>query len=213
VGAKAAPLDLDPNKKARNMANAQKRMEYKPVNNFDVNEIAPDAPEGEWKATIPRGKCKVQPTREEKLPMIIVPIRLESTDESGEEFEKALGTELSVFLVFGGRTAQGERMAKRRIKEVCEAADVDTDVIPKKITDPPNDLDPFIRALEGKKLTVWTRVQTRKDTGEDTTEILFRDPNQALRRADQDDDDEGDNEATPARGRKKAASRSNGRRR
>lgn len=171
--------------------NNEAKMQYKKVS-FDINEIAPDAPEAEWKISIPRGKCKVQPTKEEKLPMIIVPIRLESTDEEGVTYEKALGTELSVFLVFGGKTPRGERMAKLRIREICEAADIDLDIIPKEIDDPESDLDPFIRKLEGKKFTAWTKHQVRKDTGETTTEVSFRDPKKMLTKSDEDDDSDTD---------------------
>jgi hypothetical protein len=191
-----------------------KKMEYRKVT-FDVTEVAPDAPAGEWQATIPRGKCKVQPTKEERFPMIIVPIRLEKTEEEGAEYQKAIGAELSVFLVFGGKTPKGENMSKLRIRQLCEAADVDLDVIPKDIDDPDNDLDPLIRALEGKKFTCWTKVTTRKDTGELSTEVVFRDPNQSIKRDDDDDNDGDDDGDGKPRGRAKkpapAAKGGNGR--
>jgi len=201
--------------KSEQQSNQGKKMEYKRVS-FDINEIAPDAPAGEWKASIPRGKCKVQPTKDDHFPMIIVPIRLDSTQEEGEAFERALGTELSVFLVFGAKTPRGERLGKLRIRQVCEATDVDLDVIPKEINDG-DDLQPLVRALEGKKFTVWTRLQTRKDTGEVTSEVLFQDPNRTLSAAsDDDDDDDGDDDepqSEPAPKKKPAASKSNGKKR
>ncbi len=192
----------------------QKKMEYKRVS-FDVNEIAPDAPAGEWQVSIPRGKCKVQPTKEDHFPMIIVPIRLDSTEEEDEAFQKALGTELSTFLVFGAKTPRGERMCKLRIREICEAADVDLDLIPKKLgDDPENELEPLIRALEGKKFTAWTKLQARKDTGEVVTEISFRDLNKLLTSGtDGDDDGDEDDDDKPAArtGKKKTSSnKSNG---
>jgi hypothetical protein len=175
----------------------QKKMEYKRVS-FDINEIAPDAPAGEWRMSIPRGKCKVQPTKEHGFPMIIVPIRLDSTEEEGEEFQKALGTELGVFLVFGGKDPRGEKMSKLRIREVCEAADADLDLIPKKLgDDPETELEPLIRALEGKKFTGWTFLKARKDTGEITTELRFRDLNKLLTSGSDDDDDDDDNDDEP----------------
>jgi hypothetical protein len=186
----------------------QKKMEYKRVK-FDVNEITPDAPAGEWKVSIPRGKCKVQPTKEERFPMIIVPIRLDNTEEEGETFQKALGTELSVFLVFGGKTPRGETMAKMRIRELCEAADVDLDIVPKEINDG-DDLEPLVRALEGKKFTAWTSLQTRKDTGEVTTEVKFRDPNKSLKVETGDDDDDDKPVGKAPAGKKKPAPSSNG---
>jgi hypothetical protein len=190
----------------------QKKMEYKRVK-FDVNEIAPDAPAGEWAVSIPRGKCKVQPTKEDRYPMLIVPIRLDGTEEDDETFQKALGAELSAMIVFfGDEKARAARMSKLRLRQLCEAADVDLDLVPKDLEDPENDLEPLIRALEGKKFTAWTRLQTRKDTGEVTTELIFQNPNKALASADDDDDEDEDKPAgkKPAPAKKKPAPSSNG---
>ncbi|MDE2022236.1 MAG: hypothetical protein KGI71_05000 [Patescibacteria group bacterium] len=181
-----------------------KKMEYKQVN-FDVNEIAPDAPVGEWSVSIPRGKCKVQPTKEDHYPMLIIPIRLDKTEEEGEEFQKALGTELSTMIVFfGDEKARAARMSKLRLRQLCEAADVDLDTIPKKLTDPENDLEPLIRALEGKKFPAWTKHQTRKDTGEVVTELLFQKPGGLKTTAEGDEDEDDDR---PRKGATKAANR------
>ena len=146
-----------------NSATQGKRMDYKQVE-FDVTKIAPDAPAGEWEATIPRGECKVQPTKEDHYPMLIVPIRLDKTEEEGDEFEKALGAKLSVMIVFfGNEKARAARMSKLRLRQLCETADIDLDLIPKSLKDPENDLEPLIRALEGKKIKVWTKLTTRKE--------------------------------------------------
>ena len=173
---------------AKTETNQCKRLEYKRVS-YDVHEIAPDAPAGEWLASIPRGKCKTQPTKDDHFPMIIVPIRLDKTEEDEEVFQRALGTELSTFLVFGGKTPRGERLSKMRVRQICEAADVDLDIIP-KIIEHGDDLEPLVRALEGKKFTVWTKLQTRKDTGEVTTEVLFVNPSNPLVAVGRDDDDD-----------------------
>lgn len=167
-----------------------KKMEYKKVK-YDVNEILPDAPAGQWECVIPRGKCKVQPTKEDKFPMVVVPVRLEKTDEEGEEFQRALGTDLTSWLVFGGNTPRAERMSKFRIRQFCEALDIDLDLIPKEINDPENDFLQFIRAIEGKRFTAWTFVRNRTDTGEDVTELRFQDPSGPMR-GKSDDDDDGD---------------------
>lgn len=189
--------------------NQSKKMEYKKVS-FDVENIAPDAPAGEWLVSIPRGKCKVQPTKEDKYPMLIVPIRLESTEEDGEVFEKAVGTELSVMIVFfGNEKARAARMSKIRLKQLCEAADVDLDVIPKDIEDPESDLEPLIRALEGAKFTAWTHIKKRNDTGEEVTEVSFKAPGGSLASSSNDDEEEEEEEAPASedapRGRKKPA--------
>jgi len=195
--------------------NSEKKMEYKRVR-FDVNEITPDAPAGEWKVSIPRGKCKVQPTKEDHYPMLIVPIRIEGTEEDGDEYTKAIGAELSTMIVFfGDEKARAARMSKLRLRQLCEAADVDLDVVPTDLEDPENDLDPLIRALEGKKFTCWTKLTQRKDTGETTTEVVFVNPNKPLA-VQSDDEDEGEDEAPRGRGRApagraKGAGTSNGR--
>jgi len=203
---------------ASNSTQSQKKMEYKPVV-FDVNEIAPDAPAGEWKMSIPRGKCKVQPTKEDHYPMLIVPIRLDGTDEEDETHQKALGTELSVFVTFfGDEKARAARMSKLRLRQMCELLDIDLDILPKELNDPENDLEPLIRALEGKKFTGWTRVTTRRDTGEEVTEVVFSDPNRRIGGGGSDEDDEDeeedDDEKPAARAAKKApAKKANGKRR
>lgn len=190
-----------------NQNKSEKKMEYRKVK-FDVNEIAPDAPAGEWRVSIPRGKCKVQPTKEDHYPMLIVPIRIDGTEEDGEEYTKAIGAELSTMIVFfGDEKARAARMSKIRLRQLCEAADVDLDVLPNDLEDPENDLEPLIRALEGKKFTCWTRLTTRKDTGEVTTEIVFVNPNKPIAAKNDDDDerehdeDEDDAPRKPARGR------------
>jgi len=192
--------------------NQGKKMDYKRVS-FDVNEIAPDAPAGEWKVSIPRGKCKVQPTKEDRYPMLIVPIRRDSTEEEDETFQKALGAELSSMIVFfGDEKARAARMSKLRLRQLCEAADVDLDVVPKDLEDPENDLEPLIRELEGKKFTAWTVLTTRKDTGVVTTEVRFQNPTKTLSATKgEDDDDNDDEEEDKPRGKKKpAASSKNG---
>ena len=189
-------------KENKNMASTSnstqgKKMDYKQVD-FDVTVIEPDAPAGEWEATIPRGKCKVQPTKEDHYPMLIVPIRLDKTEDDDEVHEKALGAELSVMIVFfGNEKARAARMSKLRLRQLCEAADVDLDVIPKALKDPENDLEPLIRAIEGKKIKVWTKLTTRKDTGETVTDVLLANPKAAL--TTKGDDDEGDDDDAPAR--------------
>lgn len=188
-----------------------KKMDYRKVN-FDVTEIAPDAPEGEWMGKIPMGKCKVQPTKEDRYPMLIVPVRLESTEEEDSKYEKALGVELPTMIVFfDDEKARAARLTKLRLRQLCEAADVDLDVIPKRIgEDPENELGPLIRELEGKTFPVWTVLETRKDTGEVVTELRFQNPKKTLTSAGDDEDDEDDDSGEDRRSRR-SNSRSTGR--
>lgn len=193
--AQAQIIDLAERRKRMAKQQQQKKMEFKPVD-FDVNEIPPDAPPGEWSCTIPRGQCKIQPTKDDHFPMVVVPVRLDGTEEDDDAHQRALGTVLSAFLVFGGKNSRAERMSKLRIRQFCEAIDFDLDDLPTKLTDPENDLQPFVRAIEGKKFTAWTRVSTRRDTGEEVTDLLFYDPKALKGAAPSDkDDDEGDDDA------------------
>ena len=192
---------------------SSKKMEYKRVT-YDVNEIAPDAPEGEWQVSIPRGKCKVQPTAKDHWPMLIVPIRLDSTEEEGDKYEKALGVELSTMIVFFGEDAHPRaiNLSKVRLRQLCEQADVDLDVIPKEIgDDPENELEPLIRALEGSKFTAWTKLDKRKDTGEEVTEVVFQDPSNTMSASSEDADDDDEDRSSRRRsngaGRSKKASK------
>ena len=178
-----------------------RKMDFKEVE-YDINEIAPDAPEGEWTVTVPRGKCKVQPTKEDKYPMLIVPLRLDSYDgeEEGEEFEKALGTELSVMIVFfGNEKARAARMGKLRLRQLCEKADVDLDLVPKKIR-APEDLEDLINALEGKKFGIFTKHSVRKDTGETVVEVQFQKPGALTSNSGREDDEDEDTDK-PTKGK------------
>lgn len=159
----------------------KRRSQYHPIHRFDLDEVEPDPPEGKWGVTIPRGKCVVRPTEDSYpcYPMLIVHVRLDRTEEDGEDFEKALGIELSVSIVLGGINNRAARESKIRLKQLCEAAGVDLDLVPKKLTQAERDLDPLIRALEGKKFTAWTRLATH---GDEDVELLFQKPPEQTRK-------------------------------
>ena len=184
---------------------AGKKLDFKPVD-FDVNKIAPDAPEAQWEATIPAGKIRIQPTKDDKFPMLIIPLRLDSCEEDGEIYQKALGTELSLMVVFFDDTKpRAARMSKLRLQQLCEAADVDREVVPTKIRSP-EDFADFIAELERKKFTIWTKHNVDKNTNEVRVDVLLTKPG-ALR-ASNDDEEEDDK---PAKGKGKAGARKNAR--
>ena len=183
-----------------------KKMEFAPVD-FDIDNIALDAPEGAWTAIIPRGKIVVRPTNEERFPMMIVPIRLEKTEEDGEIYEKALGVELRVMIVFFPDTkAQAARMSKTRLRQLCEATEIDTDKIPKSLRKPLEDLQPLIAELEGKRLPVWTWHGKNKKSGETEVNVSFRPPGAGNSRSKPSDDDDDDKPAA-RKGASKSARR------
>lgn len=176
----------------------EKKMQFKPVA-YDVNEIAPDAPAGHWsKVSIPRGKIKIRAT-EEQYPQLIIPCRLDKTDEEDEKFQAALGTELAVFVTFYDNSQGGfaARQSKLTLRDLCDAADVDLDTIPKKIADE-GDLADLVNALEGKSFEAWTTHRTNKGTGEVRVNLQFHDPKGTLS-AKKDDDEEEEEEEKSAK--------------
>jgi len=168
-------------------------------------EIRPDAPEGEWKFSIPRNKGKIRPTRNGD-PMLIVPFRLDKAeDEKNESFQ---GTEVSTMVVFFSEEDASKRRAANmsllRLRSLCEAVEIDFDEVPDEITE--KSLKTFLELLEGKRGTCWTKHTTRKDeqSGEDVTnvDVLFKDPNKSglsTRSADKDEEEEDE---TPRRATK-----------
>ena len=77
-------------------------------------------------------------------------------------------------------------MNKLKLRQLCEAADVDLDVIPRKLPDPENDLADLISALEGKN-------------GDPQVEVLFQNPKGGLKKAEKDEAEEEDEDNTPKR--------------
>lgn len=130
-----------------------------------------DIPTGRWVASVPRGKCRLMPTPKERYPMLLVPLRLESTDEEGDEFEKALGAEILLSIVFAGDdNPRLATLSRERLLQLCGATAIDLDLIPRRMSGT-EDLDPFVRALEGKQLVVQTRRLIRRDTGKPVTDV------------------------------------------
>jgi len=103
--------------------------------------------------------------------MLIVPLRLESTDEDGEEFQTALGAKIALIIVFAGNDdPRVAALGRARLLQLCKATAINLDLIPRRMSGP-EDLDPLMRALEGKRLVAHTRRLTRKDTGEPVTDV------------------------------------------
>lgn len=184
---------------AGTQSRGEKKMQFKPVN-YDVNEIAPDAPAGHWtKVSIPRGKIKIRAT-DDGFPQLIIPCRLDKTDEEDEKFQSALGTELATFVTFYDNSQGGfaARQSKLTLRDLCDAADVDLDTIPKKIEDE-GDLADLINALEGKSFEAWTTHRTNKGTGEVRVNLQFHDPKGTLSAKKDDGDEEESEEERPAK--------------
>jgi hypothetical protein len=187
--------------------NNKGKMAFKPVD-YDVNEIAPDAPEGAWNVSIPRGEIQIKSTKDDDFPVLYIPIRLDKYvgEEEGEQYEKALGTKLMLFITFfGNANPRADRMNKLRLRQLCEAADVDLETVPTKIRTP-EDFAELVAGLEGKKFPAWTVHRVRKDTGETQVDMRFVKPGGLAASGGGDDEEETETE-TPTRGRGRAGKR------
>lgn len=193
------------------MANGQttteKKIQFKPRKTS--TEIQPDAPEGEWEAMIPKGKCKVLVTQNGD-PRLIIPHKLlKAEDEKNVSHQGAeVNQSVIIFDDEDPEKRRGANMMKGRLRALCEAVDVEfADVYPDEVSDA-SDFDKLFAALEGKKLTIWT-VHTKRQaqSGEEVTdtEIRYKKPGAGLvtKGAGGDEDDDRPGKKKPAaKGRK-----------
>lgn len=148
--------------------------------NFNAKNIPPDAPAGEWVATM-----KV--TKEydkENYPRLKINFKLEeTTDEDNESFLNATVTD---WITFYDDDHKNNRFSKLRLRDLAAAMDLDLDIIPTKLTSWA-DLKELISALDGEKITIWTTVK------DDRANVRYTDPNAprgGAGKLDADDDDE-----------------------
>jgi hypothetical protein len=176
-----------------NGAQAQK-IQFKPRKT--VTEIQPDAPEGEWEVTIPKGRSKIFATAPEKGgdPGINWEFKLlKAEDEKNESFQ---GSTINQRTTFYDQSDSARRKAANMqlqwMRGLCEACDVDFSEVYPESLESSDDLSPLIDALEGKSLTIWT-VHRKSTTasGEEmlNVDIRFKKPGAGLVSKTEDDDD------------------------
>ena len=156
---------------ANGTATQEKKLAFKPRKTS--TEIQPDAPEGEWQARIPKGKCKCLVTQKGD-PRLIIPFKLEKAEDEKNESHEGSEVSLSIIVFDDEDPAKrrGANMMKSRLRALCEAVDVDwTEVYPTEVNDT-SDFDALFSALEGKTLTVWT-IHTKR-ANEQTGETIRR---------------------------------------
>lgn len=157
-----------------------KTLKYNKVK-FDPNFVRPDAPEGEWEATIVRGKSKVAPVQSgnnQGDPMLSIQVRLDSAAD--EANEHAQGTILTKRIMFPDDSNPKtkvfvSRRSKQDYNDLCRATGTDPDIRPVEMEDPEEDLKPLIEAVEGKSITMWTSHRKKPD-GSISVEVNFRAP-------------------------------------
>ncbi len=173
------------------------QVQFAPINTGDMSEIPPDLPAGTWEA-----ECSVKKlaTSKDKFPMLC--LEWKTTEALSEGNEDHVGGRASDFIVFWPQSHKASRMSKVRLKGMCEALGLEVPAITK--LESWDDLQGFIDELEGLKATIYTTVETRKDTGEQATKILYKQPGSslAMKAAAVEEDDEED-EAPPVVVKKK----------
>lgn len=146
-------------------------LQYRKIK-FEAGRILPDAPAGEWQATVVRGKSRVSPTKNGD-PMITFQVRLDKAeDEANESFE---GTQLPLRVILvddadGGTPAFAKRRTKMLLRELSAQCSFDLDIVPNELGDTQAEVEsalkPFINAVEGSGLNIWT---TLSDDRQDPT--------------------------------------------
>jgi hypothetical protein len=186
-----------------------KTLLYKPRKTS--TEIKPDAPEGEWEFSVPRGQCKMIVTQNGD-PRLIIPHQLDTAATEGNEgFQKAIVNQS--IIIFDDNDAErikGANMMKRRLRALCEAVGLDFgEVYPAELTGRKGEFDGLFQSLEGKKGTCWTVNKTRKMSSNEEvtdTEIQYSAPGAGLRakpvESDDSDDRPGSRKAAKKGGRR-----------
>ena len=167
-------------------ANGQKQMEFTPVN-YDGGEVPPEAPAGEWQAVCEVKKSK---TQKDRFPKLKLNWKLQDTEE--EEHKTFLGSSVTDFLVFFPVGHKAAGMAKRRLKKLCEALDIDMSTLPTGKASSWDDFAEFIEALDKQVATIWTVVKTDEESGESRTNVVYSRPGGSFKKDEEEDDDEDD---------------------
>jgi len=164
-----------------------------------ATEIQPDAPEGGWEAIIPKGKSKIFQTAADKGgdPGISIAFKLDKAmEEANENFQ---GSIVNGRVTFYDQSDADRRKAANMnlqfMKNMCEAMDIEFDEVYPANLNSPDDLAPFLNAIEGQKVDIWTvHRESTMGNGEKVinVDIRFKKPGAGL--VSKTDDDDADNE-------------------
>lgn len=166
-------------------------VQFQSVNTGDLSDIPPDLPAGEWQAT-----CAVKKlaTSKDKYPMLA--LEWKTTEANTDGNEEAVGGRVTDFIVFYPANHRASRMGKLRLKEVCEALDIEIPTI--KAVKSWDDLADLIDALEGTSAVIYTTVEADKTTGEQRSKIRYSAPGalktKSKMAAEEDDEDSDEEE-------------------
>jgi hypothetical protein len=164
-----------------NGASQERVMTFTPQENYDASVIEPDAAVGEYTAKITA--MRVQPTKTDGAPMLIVDFKLVKAADSDNETSE--GATLSEFIVF--KAGAGGKFGKQKIQAISKALDTDLDLIPTSIrTD--KDFGDLIAAWKGQQMTVWVTHSLDKTTNETRCNLAYTAPRSGGLSTTSDDD-------------------------
>ena len=143
-----------------------------------LDEIAPDLPVGAWVGPVV-AKNRVNDANYHQL------ILEWTAEESQTDDDAGVGGSVAEFITFSPNAL---KMAKTRIKEICEAYQIEVPDGSSLEDGTITGLEPFIEALESEKHQFWTTHRVRKDTGEVQVQIRCTEPKQKLDRVDEEEE-------------------------
>lgn len=147
---------------------SERTVEFTSVDCGNMNEDVPDAPPGGW-----TGLCSVKKAKTQKdgYPMLILEWRLTEAEE--DDNASFVGGKVTDFVTFFPKAHQATRMARTKLKQLCEGLQIEVPTCPKVETW--DDLSDFIDALDGTKGRIWTKVAPDK-SGKVRTSIHYTAP-------------------------------------
>jgi hypothetical protein len=145
-----------------------------------LDEIAPDLPVGAWTGSVVV-KNRVNDAGYHQL------ILEWTAEESQTDSDEGVGGATAEFITFSPGAL---KMAKVRIKEMCEAYQIDVPDGTCLEEGTVEGLESFVEALESEKRPFWTTHQKRKDTGEVRVQVRCTAPGQKLERATEEEEEE-----------------------
>jgi hypothetical protein len=159
---------------------------------YDVEEIQPDAYDGEYEATIE--KVAFKGTKSKNQPMIELTWKLTGTEDDSENCQKSIGAQVRDWIVLANDRSGNRGKVKLRV--LRDTLGLDPDVLPTQISSF-DDLAELGNALKGQSMKVWISTNTDPD-GNVRTNINYAAPRGASTMAPMGDEEAEVEETKPA---------------
>jgi len=168
-----------------NSRTESKTHDFKPIDT-NVAIIDPDAEIGGYEAKI--DNVKVSATSKDGYPMLIVDYKIVECKDGQDE--KNVDAVVSDFLAFFPDGDRRGRMAKLKVRQICEAVGFDLESFPTAMRSK-KDFDEVVHAWKGKTIDIWVGHREDKETGETRVNVAYSAPRggMAAMNSDEDEDD------------------------